>query len=302
MDNYPTYARMIYQAVALSSVAIIAGLIGSRLKTMHDFNFRAFGVYHILIFSIYGVGIIFAVSTNLLLVGATLQESNLCLAGAYLCLACYVIEKSLVYLFFLHRVHTCRTNDAGFNICYKKDWVAIGVLIWIVACVVLCTTFAFLYPIAIHGQNGKCTIGLPTTVTIALIAVDLHVNVFLVLFTIYFTSKLLGKGSGLSLNLLLHALPFRNPAPLTDALVGTPPFYTRTKEGMYRLCVAKAIWGTIGIILPTAANLGVLLRVKGHEDWWLCMSCCVGDVLWSVIVVHWMTNSTGTTGGMQPLN
>ncbi|KAL8739324.1 MAG: hypothetical protein Q9181_000055 [Wetmoreana brouardii] len=279
MDNYPMYARIIYQVTALVGLAIMSGMIGSRVKTLRYNNLRRPNILHVLIFAIYATGMVFIFSTNFMLTGWTLTQDNLCLAGIYLCVTCYVVEKTLIYLFLLLRVHICREDGNGRVIPYRKDWITIGGLVWILSCVAICSVFAFRYPIHIVSSKGVCTIGLPPTIIIALIVLEVHLNVGLTFLTWYITQRLLQPGSDLTFKLTFHALPFRSPAPLVESLVGIPPaqFSTPTKEGDKRLVMAKAIWGTIGIMIPTIGNLGALLAFKGHEQGWMCMSCCIGD-------------------------
>ncbi|KAL8906350.1 MAG: hypothetical protein Q9171_006312 [Xanthocarpia ochracea] len=115
-----------------------------------------------------------------------------------------------------------------------------------------------LHPIAIIGSNRNCTVGLPPSITISLLGLDLGLNIILTLMLYYLTSKALSKGLGLTFHLALHALPFRDPIPLIEYLLGLPraQFMAATKEGDKRLRIAKALWGTLAIMIPTAGNLG----------------------------------------------
>ncbi|KAL8917053.1 MAG: hypothetical protein Q9172_006006 [Xanthocarpia lactea] len=189
------------------------------------------------------------------------------------------MSKTLVYLYLVQRVHTIREDCYGRRIAYRNDYICIISFILVITSVVAVYTFAFLHPIAIIGPNRQCTVGLPPSITISLLGLDLGLNIILTLMLYYLTSKALNKRLGLTFHLALHALPFRDPNPLIENLLGLPraQFLAATKEGDKRLRVAKALWGTCAIMIPTAGNLGVLLYMKGHEQGWLCISCCIAD-------------------------
>ncbi|KAL8722355.1 MAG: hypothetical protein Q9225_001145 [Loekoesia sp. 1 TL-2023] len=271
MDNYPLYARIIYQITCLLALAIMSTMI-----------------VHGLVFSIYAVGFVFVLSTNLLLTGWPLKREKLCRTGIYLCLAFYIATKTLIYLYLLYTVHTSREDDRERVIPYTKDYISLAGFTVVMISVITVTILAFLHPIDSVSHNGNCTIGLPPSITITLLVLDVHINIILTVLFMYLSSKVLKRGYGLTFRLTLHALPFRNPSPLVESLIGLPPalFMTATKEGGKRLRMAKALWGTVGLIIPTTANLAVLLWLKGHEQAWL--------LLWSIVVVHWLTNGTGT--------
>ncbi|KAL9007240.1 MAG: hypothetical protein Q9188_000043 [Gyalolechia gomerana] len=280
MDDFPLYARIIFQTISLIAMAILSVMIGSRIKALREAFYPRFKMIHALVFSIYAVGFIFIVSTNLVLTGWPLNRETLCRAGIYLCTACYLAAKTLVYLYLLLTVHTSREDHRGRIIPFRRDYITIAGFTVIVISIITITILAFLHPIAsLNPNTGTCTIGLPPSITITILAIDAHINIILTAVFMYLTSRLLNRGSGLSFRLALHALPFRNPNPLIENLVGLPPalFMTATKEGDKRLRMAKTLWGTVGLIVPTATNLGFLLWMKGHETPWLCISCCICD-------------------------
>ncbi len=279
MDDLPFTGRVIFQTTALVGLTILALVAGSRLKALQDAYYRRLGFVHVLVSAIYSTGLAFIFAANLMLSGWPLGDSPVCRAGAYLCLACYVGLKTLVYLYLVDRVHVSREDRNRRRIPYKDDYICMVLFVLVIGGVVVVYAFAFINPIAYTRPIRNCIVGLPSWVTISLLGLDSALSIVLTSILWYLISKNLSKGMGLTFRLAVHALPFCDPSPLVQSLVGLPPaqFLTATKEGNKRLQLAKALWGTIAIIIPTAANLGVLLYMKGHEQGWLCISCCIAD-------------------------
>ncbi|KAL8673837.1 MAG: hypothetical protein Q9168_001749 [Polycauliona sp. 1 TL-2023] len=279
MEDIPFTGRLIFQTTALIGLTILALMAGSRIAALKDAYYRRLGFVHLLVFAIYAVGLVFICAANLMLSTWPFGESPVCRAGAYLCLACYVGEKTLVYLYLVDRVHVSREDCNRRQIPYKDDYICMVLFVLVFSSVIVVYAFAFLHPIAITGTASRCIVGLPPRITLSLLCLDSVLSVVLTSILWYLISKALSKGMGLTFRLSLHALPFCDPSPLVESLIGLPPaqFLTATKEGNKRLQLAKALWGTIAIIIPTATNLGALLYMKGYEPGWLCLSCCIAD-------------------------
>ncbi|KAI4281912.1 MAG: hypothetical protein L6R38_003335 [Xanthoria sp. 2 TBL-2021] len=271
MDDIPFTGRVVYQVTALIALTILALMAGSRIAALKEAYYRRLGFVHVLVFAIYAIGLVFVFATNLMIAGWHFGEAHICRAGAYLCLACYVTFKTLVYLYLVDRVHTSREDRHRRKIAYKDDYICMVLFVLVISGVVVVYAFAFINPIAYTGTTRKCIVGFPPWVAISLLSLDSVLSVVLTSILWYLISKALSKGMGLTFRLALHALPFCDPSPLVKSLIGLPPaqFLTATKEGNKRLQLAKALWGTIALIIPTAANLGVLLYMTGHEPGWI---------------------------------
>ncbi|KAL8848857.1 MAG: hypothetical protein Q9221_006153 [Calogaya cf. arnoldii] len=295
MDSIPFAGDFVLQITSLISLTILALIAGSRIQALQEAYYRRLTSVHVLVFSIYAIGLVFILATNLIVAGWDLGEEYVCRAGSYLCLTCYVAFKALLYLYLVHRVHLSREDRYRRKIPYKHDYLSMVLLVLVVGSVVVIYAFAFMHPFASTGTTRTCFVGLPPWVAISVLSLDSAMSIILTSILWFIISKDLSKSMGLTFRLVLHALPFRDPSPLVESLVGLPPaqFLTATKEGNKRLQLAKALWGTIAIIIPTAVNLGALLCMKGHEQAWLCVSSCIADVLLSIVVIHWLTNRTG---------
>ncbi|KAL8942706.1 MAG: hypothetical protein Q9216_001510 [Gyalolechia sp. 2 TL-2023] len=214
-------------------MAILSAMMGSRIQAFRETFYRRFKIVHALVFAIYAVGFVFIASTNLILTAWPLDKTTLCRAGFYFCTACYIAAKTLVYLYLLLIVHRSREDHRGRIIPLRRDYIAIAGFTIILMSIITITILAFLHPsVSLDSSTGTCTIGLTSGLTITILAADTNINIILTALFIYLTSKLLKRGSGLSFRLALHALPFRNPNPLIESLVGLPPalFMTATKE------------------------------------------------------------------------
>ncbi|KAL8782867.1 MAG: hypothetical protein Q9213_005044 [Squamulea squamosa] len=296
MADIPFVGRVIYGATALVGLTIISLMIGSRIESLKEDFYRRPGLVHLFVFAIYFDGLVFLFATSLMLAGWPVNKIDICRASAYLCLSCYVTMKTLIYLYLVYCTHVSRKDFACRKLTFRNDYICMVLSVLVISSVAIVYAFAFLHPIAVIESNKLCHVGLPPSITISLLSLDLGLNIGLTLILYYLTSKAIRRGSGLTFSLALHALPFRDPGPLIESLIGLPPaqFKSATKDGDKRLRLAKSLWGTIAVIIPTAGNLSVLIYLRGHEQGWLCISSCIADTLWSVVVIHWLTNGTGT--------
>ncbi|KAL8772609.1 MAG: hypothetical protein Q9209_002270 [Squamulea sp. 1 TL-2023] len=296
MPDIPFVGRVIYGVTALVGLTILSLMAGSRIESLKEAFYRRPGFLHFIVFAIYFDGLVFLFATNLMFAGWPANEPYVCRASTYLCLSCYITMKTLVYLYLVYCTHVSRKEFACHKLTFRNDYICMVSSVLVISSIAVVYAFAFLHPIAVIESNQLCHVGLPPSVTIALLCQDLGLNIGLTFMLYYLTSKAMRKGSGLTFSLALHALPFRDPGPLVESLIGLPPaqFKSATKDGDKRLRLAKSLWGTIAVIMATAGNLSVLIYMKGHEQGWLCISSCIADALWSVVVIHWLTNGTGT--------
>ncbi|KAF3919231.1 hypothetical protein AA313_de0206583 [Arthrobotrys entomopaga] len=53
----------------------------------------------------------------------------------------------------------------------------------------------------------------------------------------------------------------------------------------------RTFWGSAATLVSTIANLTTLVVLRGHEPGWICFACCNADVVFSVVVLHWVTST-----------
>jgi hypothetical protein len=96
---------------------------------------------------------------------------------------------------------------------------------------------------------------------------------------------------------LLFILPLRSTShPFTSS--GNPPNLTPS-PGLYSYknnanpklnrMAFRSFIGSCATLTTSVANLSVLMVLKG-EPGWICLMCCNADILFCVLVLHWVTS------------
>ncbi|KAF7941679.1 uncharacterized protein EAE97_006516 [Botrytis byssoidea] len=106
-------------------------------------------------------------------------------------------------------------------------------------------------------ENGECRIGMKQVAMIPLIAFDILVNVYL---TFLFLVPLQGLYS-----------------------------YKNNPNSQTRTVALRTFIGSCCALTSSVVNLTLLLVLKG-EPGWVCLMCCNLDILFSVLVLHWITS------------
>ena len=225
-------------------------------------NVRSVTFLRVLILNIYAFGMCFVFSATVLLSATETSTTISCHAAIILCLVFYVGGKILMYFFLVERAHHIR------GIHRARDWLyLLGVSVLIFGFGPI-AGIAFAHPITeISRIDNKCRIGLPLGVTIALLTYDITINIGISGVFIFLMRKHL-KRSPTTRGIIYRALPI-------------PFLKSRTRltsqTQLLQLFVVKSFIGTVAIIIPTVANLVILLRLHGKEQSWLCFSLCTLD-------------------------
>lgn len=71
--------------------------------------------------------------------------------------------------------------------------------------------------------------------------------------------------------------------------------YKNSPDSPLKTIAIRSFFGALATLTSAVVNLTVLMVLKG-EPAWVCLMCCNADVLFSVIVLHWVTSkdSAGT--------
>ncbi|TEY86661.1 hypothetical protein BOTCAL_0004g00150 [Botryotinia calthae] len=121
-------------------------------------------------------------------------------------------------------------------------------------CVVIALNFIFRFA---NYENGECRIGMKQVAMIPLIAFDILVNVYL---TFLFLVPLQGLYS-----------------------------YKNNPNSQTRTVALRTFVGSCCALTSSVVNLTLLLVLKG-EPGWICLMSCNLDILFSVLVLHWITS------------
>jgi hypothetical protein len=127
------------------------------------------------------------------------------------------------------------------------------------------------------NDKGVCIIGMQKIAMLPLIIFEVIVNVYLT---------------------LLFIIPLR----------GMHSYQTNANPILKRMAFRSFI-GSCATLTTSVINLTILMILKG-EPGWICLMCCNADILFCVIVLHWVTSkeekeesaarSYGATGSNQP--
>ncbi|KAK3950265.1 hypothetical protein QBC32DRAFT_19328 [Pseudoneurospora amorphoporcata] len=211
-----------------------------------------------MVFAIYADSFLFVFATAILQFGFGVDTSaSICESAILLCLACYVTTKILIYMFLVEKAFIIRSGSKKLRI-HSKLYLfnTIGVLGAYCVVVVL----NFVYRIT-KIENKQCIIGMERYAMIPLIVYDLLVNVYL---TVLFVLPLLG----------LYAF---NSSQQTRG------------NRRLKLVAMRTLIGCICTLTSSVVNLSVLMGLNG-EPGWVCLMCCNSDILFSAIVIQWVTS------------
>ena len=232
------------------------------MKTLMSINCLNYNFIRVLTTLIYLLGIFFILAAGILIDGTDLSSEKQCHAGILLCLVFYVGGKVVLYLFLVERAHLIRA------IPRKHDWMFFAGILIIACGFGPIAGFAFARPeYEVSHIDNKCRIGLPRFVTIPLLVYDILINIGITaMFIVFVRSYTKDSKNTLALVRLALPIPFIKPAMEI----------TKQAEIM-ELMVVKSFLGAVAVIIPTVANLVVLLKLHGKEQGWLCFTLCTID-------------------------
>ncbi|KAI0011721.1 hypothetical protein F4779DRAFT_615336 [Xylariaceae sp. FL0662B] len=162
----------------------------------------------------------------------------------------------LIYLFLAEKVFIIRGSTKRRLQSSLYLFNSFGILaLYVVVCVL-----SFVYHIA-HMEHGQCIIGVKKLALMPLITFDVLVN-------IYLTALFL--------------------KPLRDLYSLNPSSYNPAKPKL-RAIAMRTVLGSLGTTTCSAVNLTVLMMLEG-ELGWVCLMCWNADILFSVLVIQWVTS------------
>ncbi|KAM0359309.1 hypothetical protein ACHAO7_007815 [Fusarium culmorum] len=181
---------------------------------------------------------------------------NICHGAIILCLVCYVTTKILIYVFLVEKAHVIRSSTTR----RRNSGLYLFNIITLLVGYGVVVVMNFVFRIA-RIVNGECFIGMEKISMIPLIAFDAVVNVYL---TILFLIP------------LKNLYSFKN-LPKTGA------------NSRLRSVAMRTFVGACCTLTSSIVNLTVLMVLNG-EPGWVCLMCCNSDVLFSAVVVQWVTS------------
>ncbi|KAF2799509.1 hypothetical protein K505DRAFT_294507 [Melanomma pulvis-pyrius CBS 109.77] len=119
--------------------------------------------------------------------------------------------------------------------------------------------------IAYINDKGVCIIGMQKIGMFPLISFDVVVNVYLT---------------------LLFIIPLRRLYS-----------YQHNKNTALHIIAFRSFVGSCATLISSVVNLTILMALKG-EPGWICLMCCNADILFSALVLHWVTQVDSTHSNM----
>ena len=217
--------------------------------------------------AIYFWGICFIISVASLRFGYQVRTQRACFASIILCLVFYVVDKVIIYLFLVERIHVVRSRRHSRLTDY---WYMANLAIVILGFGSI-AIFSFIFPIA-EFADGKCHIGLPFRITLPLLVYDIAINLYLTSYFLYFVRPgLVGDVVGHVRSVFSKGSTGRDNAPNRSGRLGT-----RRQENLRKLA-KRTLNGMCVMLLATTINLAILFYMSGSEEEWMCFMFCTLD-------------------------
>ncbi|EOD45620.1 Ring finger domain protein [Neofusicoccum parvum] len=186
------------------------------------------------------------------------ESQGICEGAILLCLVCYMSTKIFIYTFLVEKAYIVRGSHKPRLSDKLYIFNAFGLIIPYVGIVIL----NFVWRIAYINKSGTCIIGMQKKAMLPLIVFDVVINVYLT---------------------ALFIIPLRRLYS-----------YQHNTNKALRIMALRTFIGSCATLTSSVVNLTVLMILKG-EPGWICLMCCNADILFSVLVLHWVTSFDRTT-------
>ncbi|KAL0260791.1 hypothetical protein SLS55_004482 [Diplodia seriata] len=181
------------------------------------------------------------------------ESQGICEGAILLCLVCYMSTKVFIYTFLVEKAYIVRGSHKPRLRDKLYIFNTFGLIIPYVGIVIL----NFVWKIAYINERGTCIIGMDKKAMMPLIIFDVVINVYLT---------------------ALFIIPLRQLYS-----------YQHNTNKALRIMALRTFIGSCATLTSSVVNLTVLMILKG-EPGWICLMCCNADILFSVLVLHWVTS------------
>lgn len=264
-QKVPVGGDVMSVVITLGAVTVLSAFLFQRINSVK--NWRQLPFVWWLVFAIYVDSYFFVIATAILQqVFGVNTHHNICHGAILLCLVCYVTTKILIYVFLVEKAYIIRSTTTT----RMKSKLYLFNMFGMLGCYGIVVILNFVFRIA-KIENGQCIIGMKSIAMIPLISFDAVVNVYL---TILFLIP------------LKNLYSFKN-MPRTPATL-------RLKTMAFRTFI-----GACCTLVSSIVNLTVLMVLNG-EPGWVCLMCCNSDILFSAIVIQWVTSRDSAGSSSQP--
>ncbi|KAL3419691.1 hypothetical protein PVAG01_08189 [Phlyctema vagabunda] len=218
---------------------------------------------HWLILAIYIDSMAYVIVTAVLKNGFGVNTSQvICDVADWLCLIFYMSTK-LIYLLFVEKVHVVTANTKP----RMKSKLYLFNFFGMLGAYCIIAILNFVYRIARFTDEGVCIIGMERKAEIPLIVFDVVVNIYLN---------------------ILFIIPLRQQYSYKNS---------NNKDSALRRVTFKTLIGSIATLMSSIANLTVDMVYEGEAAWY-CFIWCTSEIVFSVVVLHWVTSNDKANGSI----
>lgn len=220
----------------------------------------------IYLIAVYFWGMCFIIAVATLRFGYQIGSSSACFASIILCLVFYVVDKVILYLFLIERIHIVRSRR------YTRltdNWYVVNIAILVLGFGSI-AVLSFIFPVA-ELSEGQCRIGLPFKITLPLLIYDISIN-------LYLTGHFLHVSRPGIAIATLRRLPFASSTPASRDIAYN--HLSRLEDGTQdnlRTLAKRTLRGMCIMLLATTINLSILFYMSGREQEWMCFMFCTLD-------------------------
>ncbi|KAK0660026.1 hypothetical protein DIS24_g3746 [Lasiodiplodia hormozganensis] len=247
----PMGGRVISMILSLVTLTILAICITRRIQNVGKWNRLPITGWLIII--IYFDSFLFVFVTAMFKDIGINESQGICEGAILLCLVCYMSTKVFIYTFLVEKAYIVRGSHKPRLSDRLYIFNAFGLIIPYVGIVIL----NFVWRIAYISPRGTCIIGMQKKAMMPLIIFDVVINVYLT---------------------ALFIIPLRRLYS-----------YRHNTNKTLRIMALRTFIGSCATLTSSVVNLTVLMILKG-EPGWICLMCCNADILFSVLVLHWVTS------------
>ncbi|ORY65789.1 uncharacterized protein BCR38DRAFT_339678, partial [Pseudomassariella vexata] len=253
-ENEPLVGTALGVVINLLALATVTACFTQRYLAVRRWRRLAFIPW--LVFTIYADSWTFIFTTAVLQHGLGVASTyETCSAATFLCLLFYVTTK-FIYLFLVERAFVIRN---GYKSRLKSKLYLVnsfGMITIYITVGILDIVFRIT-----EWEKGSCRIGMRKVSMIPMISFDFFVNMYLTTLFLIPLRRLYAR----------KHLP-QNPASVR-----------------LRAAALRAFIGGCCTTASSIVNLTILMIMEGQPAW-ICLMCCNADILFSAVVIQWVTS------------
>ncbi|OCL06506.1 hypothetical protein AOQ84DRAFT_75607 [Glonium stellatum] len=254
VSSTPVVGQVISIILSMITIAALAVCLTRRVQSVC--SWRRLPLSGWLLVFIYCDSFAFVFLTGVLSRGFDMNVLNICRGVILLCLACYMTTKVLIYLYLVEKAYIVRGRQQR----RLKDKLYLFNFFAMICPYIGVFVLNFVFRFAYLDRNGMCIIGMKKVAMIPLISLEVVVNVYLT---------------------LLFVLPIRKLYSCRQNV-----------NAALRAVALRTFIGSCATLTSSVVNITVLMVLEG-EPGWICMMCCNADILFSVLVLHWVSSPDG---------